>query len=177
MRNRLLNGLQDAQEKAVSAEAGASFIMYKHQSGHVQPTICRLDFPGDRNDGGMGHGSAALLPADTQTDEDGRFQFGNLGENRLAVVEFKGPTIAKSDLHVLTRDVEKFNATPTSYTGVHAATYYGREFEFVAEPTQPIEGTVKDADTGEPLTNVLVGLNQFADNLFSQEDFLSAYTG
>ena len=83
----------------------------------------------------MGHGSAAL-PADSLTDEDGRFQFSNLGENRLAVVEFDGPTIAKSDVHVLTRDVEKFNATPTSYTGVHAATYYGREFEFVAEPDQ-----------------------------------------
>jgi beta-lactamase regulating signal transducer with metallopeptidase domain len=162
-----------ARKKSALAEIDG-FIMASMRGGSAdEETPGR--FPYDWNDGGLGHGSSAL-PADTQTDQDGRFQLDKLGENRLALLEIESPDVAKTVLQVLTCDAEQFNAMPADFIGVPAGTYYGRKFEFVAAPTQVIEGQVVDADSGEPLLDVQVRVAQFAGNRFSQMDFLSART-
>jgi beta-lactamase regulating signal transducer with metallopeptidase domain/protocatechuate 3,4-dioxygenase beta subunit/5-hydroxyisourate hydrolase-like protein (transthyretin family) len=132
-------------------------------------------FPALWNDGRLANGSPAL-PVDAQTDADGRFQFDSLGDNRLATIEIESPVLAKCYLPVITRQLDTLSARPPGFVGIRNGTYYGRKFEFVAEPTQPIEGTVTDADTGQPLADFQVRLGQFAENLYSQEDFLATRT-
>jgi protocatechuate 3,4-dioxygenase beta subunit len=123
----------------------------------------------------LSDGSPAL-PANTQTDADGRFVLDNLGVNRLAVIEVSGPAIAKTYLQVVTRDIEPISARPLGWLGIRSGTYYGREFEYVADPTQPIDGTVTDLDTGEPLVDVEVRLSRFAGGGGRQENFLTTRT-
>ena len=132
-------------------------------------------FPALWNDGILANGSPAL-PVDTRTDADGRFQFDSLGDNRLATIEIESPVLAKCYLPVITRQLDALSARPPGFVGIRSGTYYGRKFEFVAEPTQPIEGTVTDADSGEPLADFQVQLGQFSENLFSQGDFLGTRT-
>jgi hypothetical protein len=89
-----------------------------------------------------------------ETDLDGRFQLSSFGENRLAIIEVEGPSIAKRILPVVTRDMEAISARPLGVRGFHESIYYGRDFEFVAGPSQTIQGRVTDGETGQPLINV-----------------------
>ena len=159
--------IKESQEKSPPKAMDAYFFGSSEQYAGAFPTTW--------DDGGLAGGSQAL-PVYTKTDGDGRFSFKNLGENRLAMLEVDGPSIAKSYLAVVTRDMESVSARPLNMIGIRADTYFGREFEYVAEPTQPITGTVTDADTGQPLEDVEVRLGQFAGNLFSQGDFLATRT-
>jgi hypothetical protein len=166
--------IQDAKKKPppqnfedYSSYAGGS--MMSHPSHFAGP------FPWAWNDGFLAYGSLAL-PRDAVTDRDGRVEFKQLGANRLATLEIEGKAIAKSRLKVVVRDMETVSAEPLNNTGIRASTYFGREFQFVAEPAQPIVGTVKDAKTNEPLVNFQVNLERVAGNIFGQFDFLSART-
>ena len=132
-------------------------------------------FPSRWNDGFLGHGSLAL-PADGVTDRDGRIQFKGLGADRLLILELSGQAIAKCRVQVVGRAMEAVLAEPLEKTGVRAGTYYGREFQFVAEGTQPIAGTVTDAATGKPLVGVEVNVERTAPGLFQQGDFLATRT-
>lgn len=125
--------------------------------------------------GRLSHGSPAL-PADVQTDSDGRFELNGLGANRLAIIEVKSLRVAKSNLHVVNREMAPVSAKPLGLIGVQSGTYYGRNFEFVAEPTQPIEGTVTDADTAKPIAGIVVRAARFANTQMNQRDFLTTPT-
>ncbi len=132
-------------------------------------------FPATPDDGGLASGSPAL-PADARTDGDGEFSFAGVGGNRLALLEVKGPTIAKTTLAVVTREMQPLVARALHVTPVHNGTFYGREFDFVAGPTQPIVGTVTDAETGQPLAGMEVRVGQLAGNIMSLSDFLVTRT-
>ena len=41
-------------------------------------------------------------------------------------------------------------------------TYHARRFEYAAEPTRPIEGVVRDKDTGKPIAGVTIQSDKFA---------------
>ncbi len=166
--------IQDAKKKPpprnfeeYSSYAGGS--MMSHPSRFAGP------FPFAWNDGFLPHGSLAL-PADSMTDSDGRIEFKPLGVNRLAILEIEGKAIAKNRVQVVIRDMATVSAEPLNKTGVRSSTYFGRDFQFVAEPTQPIVGTVKDAKTNEPLVNLRVNVDRVAGNPFGEQDFLSART-
>ena len=132
-------------------------------------------FPFNFNDGGLAQDSPAL-PSAVETDESGRFEFRGLGADRLVTIQVEGPSIAKTNLLVVTRDMQPLSARPLDMVGVRSGVYYGREFDFVAEPSQPVLGTVTDVDSGEPIADVQISLGRFANNVWSQEDFVSTRT-
>ena len=164
---QLEDWINESKEKSPPSKIEDYFENHRNAAGKYSP------YPGPfpTKDGGLEHGSPGL-PADVKTDQDGRFQLSGLGPNRLAVLELEGPAIAKCFVHVVTREIETVYAQPPENEGLRAGTYFGRDFQFVAEPTQSIEGTVTDIETGKPLAHLEVCLGQFAENTFLQRDFL-----
>ena len=166
--------IQDAKEKSPPGNINQYFSSSANQMtrrGSPFPG----EFPGVWNDGRLEHRSPAL-PADVVTDSEGHFEFKQLGENRLAILEIEGPAIAKSMVHVVNRAIETVSAKPLETNGVRTGVYYGRDFQFVAEPAQAIVGTVTDTETGKPIANLEVHIEQFADSLMAQRDFLATRT-
>jgi RNA polymerase sigma factor (sigma-70 family) len=102
----------------------------------------------------------ALSPAVT-TDAEGKFRLTGIGRNRVIIARVDGPTIASQHIHIMTRAGEPIRVTerkgepdygdPQSFT-----TYYGANFKYVAAPTRPIVGVVRDKDTKKPLAGVTV---------------------
>jgi beta-lactamase regulating signal transducer with metallopeptidase domain/protocatechuate 3,4-dioxygenase beta subunit len=102
--------------------------------------------------------SPAMLPSAT-TDADGRFELRGLGRDRLANLRIIGPQIAVSLLQVVTRPMPKTEIKLRSNgggSGNGPNIFYGSQFEFVAAPGLPVEGTVTDEETGAPIAGVLV---------------------
>lgn len=103
--------------------------------------------------------SPAMLPSAT-TDADGRFEIRGLGRDRLVNLRIVGPQIAVSLLQVVTRPMPKTEIHLRSRgggpTGNGPDIFYGSQFEFVAAPGVPVEGTVTDEETGAPIAGVLV---------------------
>jgi RNA polymerase sigma factor (sigma-70 family) len=91
------------------------------------------------------------------TDADGRFAIHGLGAERLAELRIEGPTVATVERTVLTRATP--NLTVPEDPGdsrFGTRTYFGSQFDFAAEPTQPFEGVVSDRETGRPVAGATV---------------------
>ena len=74
-----------------------------------------------------------------------------------------GPTIAYRELNVVTRRVEQIAARGfISRYGPGFETVYGADFTFAAAPGRPVEGTVRDAETGLPMPAVEITSDSFA---------------
>lgn len=91
--------------------------------------------------------SAALAPLfkPATTGADGRFTIHGVGRERVARLRIEGPTIATQVVKAMTRAAEKKPQGP-----------HGVPFDLVALPTKPVEGVVRDKDTGKPLAGVIV---------------------
>ncbi|REK17450.1 MAG: hypothetical protein DWQ37_06580 [Planctomycetota bacterium] len=167
----LLPWLKEAKEKAPPANVHD----YYEADNNAGPSPYAGAYPAEWGDRFLVNGSPAL-PAETVTDENGWFQLSGLGTDQLAILGLESPEIAKCYAHVVVRDMAPVFAKPSEPMGLRAGVYFGQEFQFVAEPTQPISGTVTDADSGEPLADVEVRAQRFAGNRFSQQDFLTTRT-
>ena len=55
--------------------------------------------------------------------------------------------------------------------------YHGATFDHAAAPTRPIEGTVRDKDTGRPLAGISIRSERFAGNVISGQDHVRTTTG
>ena len=112
----------------------------------------------------------SLLPDPSRTNRDGEFMLKGLGLQRLATLRFEGPTIATTEIRVLHQRGEPFRIphTPWKRWESQRITIYRSGFEFVVQPTQVIEGTVRDKESGRPLAGFVVGSspipNQSIDN-------------
>ncbi|MEX0713212.1 MAG: M56 family metallopeptidase [Pirellulales bacterium] len=110
-----------------------------------------------------------------KTDKTGAFVVSGLGADRLIKLEMEGQGTAKTWLHVVTRQFQSV-PLPNGDARFRVQTCFGARFETTAEPAQPIEGVVRDADTGEPLAGVEVRLYAYAESPLVAEGFLSAVT-
>ena len=83
-----------------------------------------------------------------------------MGHDRVASLKLTGGGIVVSMLQVAVRKMEPTDAG----FGILDTRLYGSNVEYAAEPSQPIEGTVRDAKTGQPIPNVRIVSNKFAGN-------------
>jgi RNA polymerase sigma factor (sigma-70 family) len=102
----------------------------------------------------------ALCPKVT-TDAEGRFRLTGIGRNRLVIARLDGPTIASQHLHILTGpektiEVTSSEGNPEYHEPREVTAYYGASFRYVAAPTKPIVGAVRDKDTKKPLAGVAI---------------------
>ena len=97
------------------------------------------------------------------TGAQGRVRFAGLGAERVVTLDVLGPTIAYRELNVVTRRVEQIAARGfISRYGPGFETVYGADFTFAAAPGRPVEGTVRDAETGLPMPAVEITSDSFA---------------
>jgi protocatechuate 3,4-dioxygenase beta subunit len=121
-------------------------------------------------------GSAIGLQPVT-TGADGRFVIHGLGRERLVELVLEGPTIAKSKVTAMTRMGEPLTETRfPEFPQAGSVTYHGAVFDLVAWPSQPIEGVVRDADSGEPLAGVGVECYQLAGSGMVEQGFVRTKT-
>jgi protocatechuate 3,4-dioxygenase beta subunit len=91
------------------------------------------------------------------TGADGRFAIAGIGRERVATLEIQGPTIETVHVEVRTRPGATIRVPRSpDFPDEEVRTIYGATFEHVAGPTRPIEGVVRDKDTGAPLAGIIV---------------------
>jgi RNA polymerase sigma factor (sigma-70 family) len=91
------------------------------------------------------------------TGADGKFRLTGVGAERVVALRFEGPTIATSDVYVVTRPCPTV-VMPRDKKRPHFGSYvyHGPTFDHVVAPTMPIVGTVRAKDTGKPLAGVTI---------------------
>ena len=109
------------------------------------------------------------------TDRDGRFRLTGVGSNRQADLTMSGPGVTPTRLRVVARPMEpQVVNIGNDYIPNQPVTYYGSHFQYAAEPSQPVEGIVRDAKSGEPLAGVEIRATQFAGVHFYVGNMLAA---
>jgi RNA polymerase sigma factor (sigma-70 family) len=103
-----------------------------------------------------GQATTSLIPS-VVTGADGTFHIDGVGRERVASLQIQGPTIETKQFEVRTRPGKPLHV-PGYKGGIKPAliTIYGARFEHVAGPTRPIEGVVRDQDSGKPLAGIMV---------------------
>ena len=92
------------------------------------------------------------LLTQVETDHEGRFRIPDLGADRLAILVLSGPGVPTERIAVVTRDMQPVQARSMGYRGPLDDTYYGAKFTCVVEPGVVIQGTVRDLESGAPIT-------------------------
>ncbi|HUP80504.1 MAG TPA: M56 family metallopeptidase, partial [Pirellula sp.] len=109
------------------------------------------------------------------SDSTGAFTLPGIGDDRQATLRIESPTIATAWLHCVTHDMPSVNM-PSMDPRFRVGRTFGAQFDFYAEPAQWIQGTVRDKQTGTPLSGIVVSLHQFGDSLLSIDNFIQSTT-
>jgi hypothetical protein len=95
----------------------------------------------------------------------------------LAGIRLEGSTIETNEIKVMTRLGAPIQAleSKTNPKG-DRPTFYGATFDYVAAPTQPIVGVIRDKHTGQPLAGVAVQIEQFAGTNYIDPGTIKTFT-
>jgi beta-lactamase regulating signal transducer with metallopeptidase domain/protocatechuate 3,4-dioxygenase beta subunit len=128
--------------------------------------------------GSIGVDAEPALPDGITTDADGRFQIQGLGRNVMAHLELSGPTIVFRTFWIFTGELGETASrrSPSAYRDLRDLQAYGADCTIVSAPTRPIEGIVKDLETGEPIPDAFVTGFQLSGSTASIEGYVSATT-
>ena len=123
--------------------------------------------------GGICTPSNAVIPV-AMTDADGRFEIHGLGRDRLIFFRLAGPSLATSEVRVLTRPGTDLRFEHV--VGPGQEFIYGPTFDFAAGPGITLEGAVTDEDSSATLGGVAIEC-QAAEGLWGgNQEFLSTTT-
>jgi protocatechuate 3,4-dioxygenase beta subunit len=99
-------------------------------------------------------------PRDAITGADGRFRVAGIGRDRMARLEIAGPSIASNLFSAVTRDPADVGEPLRN--ALSGERIYAAAFDYLAEPSRPIRGSVRDGQTGQPVAGVEIRGNWFA---------------
>lgn len=131
-----------------------------------------------RKEGHDVHALASMNPAyqlgltrPVVTGADGTFRLTGIGAERVVTLRFEGPTIATSEVYVVTRPCPTV-ALPRDKKrpGLGSYVYHGPRFDHVVAPTMPIVGSVRAKDTGKPLAGVTIRAQLYSAYGFHDQD-------
>jgi len=117
---------------------------------------------------------------DVMTGPDGRFRLTGIGRERVVSLWIEGPTIATSfaEIHARTRPgLTYLLAMERDKPEYGTLVFHGATFDHAAAPTRPIEGAVRDKDSGKPLAGVSIRSARFAGNVIHGRDHVRTTTG
>ncbi len=161
---------------------------YLPQPG-TPPADASLPIPGGRRRHDGGPIQEALGFGDLTTDADGRFRFSGLGYDSFAIFEILRPDLAphlvrvvarpmqphqrrdinlEAALHEMSDFLNKADEKPLRGSelwpelGSHQSetTLYGSDFTTTLEPSWIIEGSIRDAESREPIAGVVVAASR-----------------
>ena len=117
----------------------------------------------------LGLDGEPALPGGVVTDADGRFRMEGLGRDTLASLEISGQKTALKQVEVLARAMERIAGEPreAQFTGLAEPATYGANCTIAVEPSRPIEGVVRDAETRQPIPGAVVTLHQLSGSLIT----------
>jgi hypothetical protein len=99
----------------------------------------------------------------TASDKDGRFEIAGAGADRLVSIEVRGAGVASGTLGVITQkglDAEALKKSLRVTEGDRdrgpGPGLFGPTFEHIVEPARPIEGTVREAGTNNPVKGATI---------------------
>jgi protocatechuate 3,4-dioxygenase beta subunit len=101
------------------------------------------------------------------TDADGKFRIDGIGAERLLRVTMRGPSVAFAEFRVVTRSLKPITWRYGEISIVESEQVYGADFTHAAQPSRPIRGVVRDAQTGEALAGVVIESDKFAGRRIS----------
>jgi RNA polymerase sigma factor (sigma-70 family) len=158
----------DTEGKPVAGAAVRVVLVYVPKDGKLDSFI--TGWKNDWSDALRLMASHLYIPLDTfhgngKTDADGKFTLTGLGAERVAQVEIEAKGRGKTSVYVLTRP--GLDAGPINTAAVEKIeprlripgqppTLVGPAASVVVEGTKVIEGTVTDAETGKPMSGVIV---------------------
>ena len=96
------------------------------------------------------------LPGLLTTGADGMIELHGMGRERLVQLTFEGESVAHRSATLVTRKMDSIRRTISAPPFEGTEPVFGAEFTFTADPARPIEGVVRDAQSGEVLAGVSV---------------------
>lgn len=104
-----------------------------------------------------------LLHVKRTTGPDGRFRIDGIGRERVIMFTIGGPTIELTRTFAMTKRVPDFRAGNPHIIAPETLVYHGARFDYVAEPSRPVGGVVRDADTNLPVEGVRINGTAFRE--------------
>lgn len=99
------------------------------------------------------------------TDSDGRFRLTGIGRGRLAWLLVWGPNVACSTIVARTAPGKKLSVNGLSSNAMFCPNVqgcFGNEIAATVPPSRPIEGVVKDAESGKPVAGATTQSSRFS---------------
>src|SRR5262245_54465231 len=122
----------------------------------------------------MGRDVGRVIPP-AVTDKDGRFQLKGVGRERVVELRIEGPAIVSTELWAMTRPGEKIQVASWRRGEFGPdMTFIGADPEHYVAPSRPIEGVIRDADTGKPIPGAVVESYVFAGRNVAEQTQLRA---
>ena len=163
----------DARQIAMPKQSGAPVTKMRMTS----PGLPAADDPFSMR-GRMFLDATGLLSDGLVTDSDGRFRIEGLGRDVIANLTISGPTIAYKQVRVITRAMGRVGdvSRDPSVRGLGEAATYGATCTITVEPTRPIEGFVRDAETKQPIPGAIVTAAGLSGSLLNIEGVIVTET-
>ena len=98
------------------------------------------------------------LSEQVTTDGEGWLEIQGLGKDRLVHLAINGGDFAYKIVTVASRNMETIQPVGVQKQRAISEPIYGAPCKIAVEPTRPIEGTVMDAATGDPIAGVTIGI-------------------